>query len=87
MMERPSKCIEEEKDREQLRTALLTAQESAVIQILLECCVPKKEETESNLLTNLREVQGLVCSHLHEVFINDPDIAKLVCFLSFWLKI
>ncbi|CAG2114951.1 unnamed protein product, partial [Medioppia subpectinata] len=83
MMETPSKSIEEEKDREELRSALLTAQESAAIQILLECCVDTTDETNANLLTNLREVQGLICSHLHQVFISDPNIAKLVHFQGY----
>jgi len=83
LMERPSRSVEEEKDREELRTALLTAQESAAIQILLECCVAKKGEADSSLLTNLREVQGLICSHLHQVFISDPNIAKLVHFQGY----
>jgi integrator complex subunit 2 len=82
-MERPSKNEEEEKDREELRVALLAAQESAAIQILLECCVAKTGESETGLLSDLREVQGLICTHLHQVFISDPNIAKLVHFQGY----
>ena len=32
------------KDREELRLALVAAQESAAIQILLECCLPMDEQ-------------------------------------------
>lgn len=83
MMESPSRSSEEDKDREELKNALLTAQESAAIQILLECCLANPEELQSNLLTDLREVQGLICSHLHQVFISDPNIAKLVHFQGY----
>ncbi|XP_054166627.1 integrator complex subunit 2-like [Oppia nitens] len=83
LMETVSKSPDEEKDREELRSALLTAQESAAIQILLECCIAKPEEMDTNLLTNLREVQGLICSHLHQVFISDTNIAKLVHFQGY----
>jgi integrator complex subunit 2 len=83
VMERPSKNEEEEKDREELRVALLAAQESSAIQILLECCVAKTGESQTGLLSDLREVQGLICSHLHQVFISDPNIAKLVHFQGY----
>ena len=83
MMESPSRSGEEDKDREELKNALLTAQESAAIQILLECCIANHDELEGTLLTDLREVQGLICSHLHQVFISDPNIAKLVHFQGY----
>ncbi len=31
-------------EREELRSALIAAQESAAVQVLLECCLPKPEE-------------------------------------------
>lgn len=33
-----------ERERQDLKSALIAAQESAIIQILLECCVPTDEE-------------------------------------------
>lgn len=35
---------------------------------------------EGGLLSNLREVQCLICCLLHQMFIADPNIAKLVTF-------
>lgn len=43
MLERAG-LLECEKDREDLRTALVAAQESAAVQILLECCLPTEED-------------------------------------------
>lgn len=40
----------------------------------------EEEEKEDSLLCNLREVQCLICCHLHQMFIADPNIAKLVHF-------
>ena len=38
------------------------------------------KQNGSGLLSNWREVQGTVCSHLHHLFIADPGLAKLVHF-------
>lgn len=38
------------------------------------------EKEEDSLLCNLREVQCLICCLLHQMFIADPNIAKLVHF-------
>lgn len=37
-------------------------------------------EQEGSLLSDLREVQCLICCLLHQMFIADPNIAKLVHF-------
>uniref|UniRef100_A0A8C5GJQ7 Integrator complex subunit 2 n=1 Tax=Gouania willdenowi TaxID=441366 RepID=A0A8C5GJQ7_GOUWI len=103
--------------REELKNALLAAQDSAAVQILLEVCLPTseeqplgatsesllrniwgpaaakvkqeapgpggREETEGVLLCDLREVQCLICCLLHQMFIADPNIAKLVHFQGY----
>uniref|UniRef100_A0A8C6X598 Integrator complex subunit 2 n=1 Tax=Naja naja TaxID=35670 RepID=A0A8C6X598_NAJNA len=111
--------------REELKNALLAAQDSAAVQILLEICLPLEEESppgrrttrllknhpgsaacsppnkpvkeeeeeekeggdgeevEDSLLCNLREVQCLVCCLVHQMFIADPNIAKLVHFQGY----
>ncbi|XP_053222629.1 integrator complex subunit 2 [Podarcis raffonei] len=114
--------------REELKNALLAAQDSAAVQILLEICLPMEEEKplinnscgrqqkgipgaanssprkkklkeeeeeeemevegngekeEKSLLCNLREVQCLICCLLHQMFIADPNIAKLVHFQGY----
>ncbi|XP_016121677.1 integrator complex subunit 2-like, partial [Sinocyclocheilus grahami] len=106
--------------REELKNALLAAQDSAAVQILLEVCLPPPQEelqlggadsllrsvqsapgipmrkqvgdtgagqgaqgereAEGGLLSDLREVQCLICCLLHQMFIADPNIAKLVHF-------
>ncbi|NXS07472.1 INT2 protein, partial [Neodrepanis coruscans] len=90
--------------REELKNALLAAQDSAAVQILLEICLPTEEERgqssscegllkglhsgpraaeagqEASLLCNLREVQCLICCLLHQMYIADPNIVKLVHF-------
>ena len=59
-------------EREELKNALTTAQESAAVQILLEAGLSQADG-------HVREVK-LICSYLHETFINDPNLAKLVHF-------
>lgn len=44
-------------------------------------------EMEGGLLSDLREVQCLICCLLHQMFIADPNIAKLVHFqVGRWAK-
>uniref|UniRef100_A0A8C5GK83 Integrator complex subunit 2 n=1 Tax=Gouania willdenowi TaxID=441366 RepID=A0A8C5GK83_GOUWI len=76
--------------REELKNALLAAQDSAAVQILLEVCLPTSEEQplgatseKGVLLCDLREVQCLICCLLHQMFIADPNIAKLVHFQGY----
>uniref|UniRef100_A0A672Z286 Integrator complex subunit 2 n=1 Tax=Sphaeramia orbicularis TaxID=375764 RepID=A0A672Z286_9TELE len=74
--------------REELKNALLAAQDSAAVQILLEVCLPTTEEQQlgansESLLSDLREVQCLICCLLHQMFIADPNIAKLVHFQGY----
>jgi integrator complex subunit 2 len=39
-----------------------------------------EKESAASQLTDLREVRALICSYLHEAFIADPFLAKLVHF-------
>jgi len=80
LMEKPSKSVEEEKDREELKVALIAAQESAAIQVLLEACLPRYPEEDSLVL---KQVQNLICTNLHQVFISDPNLVKLVHFQTY----
>jgi len=75
-----------EQEREELRAALVTAQESAAIQILLEVCVKTPQDQDQPGCSGtavLREIQCRVCSQLHQMFIAVPDIAKLVHFQGY----
>uniref|UniRef100_A0AAY5EYU6 Integrator complex subunit 2 n=1 Tax=Electrophorus electricus TaxID=8005 RepID=A0AAY5EYU6_ELEEL len=67
--------------REELKNALLAAQDSAAVQILLEVCLPSSQEEAG--VVDLREVQCLICCLLHQMFIADPNIAKLVHFQGY----
>lgn len=88
-------------EREELKTALIATQESAVVQIILEICLETEKDqvglcpfevldkgwcffrdVQVNVqkLSELREIQCIVCSFLHQVFISDPNLVKLVHF-------
>lgn len=83
---------------EELRVTLMHAQTSAAIQILLEACLPDKAEQrclikqedglklepeEKFLLNRLDANIDCVCEHLHQVFIADINLAKLVHFQTY----
>lgn len=79
-----------EQEREELKAALVTAQESAAIQILLEVCVKTPQDQDQPGCSGsgvLREIQCCVCSQLHQMFIAVPDIAKLVHFQGYPVEI
>lgn len=80
LLEKPSRNETEDKEREELKTALIAAQESAAIQVLLEACL----ETDPDLqIQELPEIQRIICTHLHQVFILDTNLAKLVHFQTY----
>eukprot|EP00794_Sanderia_malayensis_P014277 gene14277-15764_t len=73
-------------EREELKNALITAQESAIVQILMEVCLPmeiEKKALNSAMMCSLREIQCRICSFLHQVFIADPNMVKLVHFQGY----
>ncbi|XP_015518272.1 integrator complex subunit 2 isoform X1 [Neodiprion virginianus] len=73
-----------EAEREDLRTALVAGQESAAVQILLEACLETEEDRQvPGQMWSLREIRSVVCSYLHQVFIADPSLAKLVHFQGY----
>lgn len=78
-------ATDKEKDRLELKVALLAAQESAIVQILLEVCLPlESEKTKAHgELCSLREIRCLLFSYIHQVFIADPNLAKLVHFQGY----
>lgn len=76
--------LNNEAEREELRVALVATQESVAVQILLEACLETEEDREKpGQLWALREVRSLICSYLHQVFIADPSLAKLVHFQGY----
>ncbi|XP_050360472.1 integrator complex subunit 2 [Nymphalis io] len=71
-------------EREELKNALVAAQESAALQILLEACLETDEDqTKPELMWSLREVRSIICSFLHQIFIAEPSLAKLVHFQGY----
>lgn len=56
-------------------------QESAAVQMLLETCIETEDDRRiGGQQWALQEVRSLVCSYLHQVFIADTMLAKLVHF-------
>lgn len=76
--------LQNENQREELKMALVASQESVAVQILLETCmeVPEKDHG-SGKDYSLREIRGIVCSYIHQVFIAEPSLAKLVHFQAY----
>lgn len=77
-------------EREELKNALIGTQESAAMQILLEAGLPlegTEEEETTTTLSDLKEIQSLICLYLHEAFIADPTLAKLVHFQASWADV
>lgn len=73
--------IVNETEREEMRIALVAAQDSAAVQILLEGCrETEQDRTVPGQMWALREVRSLICSYLHQVFIAETSLAKLVHF-------
>ncbi|VDN24327.1 unnamed protein product [Gongylonema pulchrum] len=64
-------------EREELTQSLIGTQDSAVVQILLEICGRFK-----NVF-----VHRLCCGHIHQMFIADPILTKLVHFQCYSLNL
>ncbi|MCP9257762.1 Integrator complex subunit 2 [Dirofilaria immitis] len=64
-------------EREELTRSLIRAQDSAVVQILLEICGRFKNIA----------VHRLCCAHIHQMFIADPVLSKLVHFQGYPLRL
>ncbi|VDK84712.1 unnamed protein product [Litomosoides sigmodontis] len=68
---------EQRVEREELTRSLIGAQDSAVVQILLEICGRFKNIA----------VHRLCCAHIHQMFIADPVLSKLVHFQGYPLRL
>lgn len=76
--------LQSENEREELKTALVASQESAAVQILLEACLETVvDRQEAGHRWALREVRGIICSFIHQVFISEPSLARLVHFQGY----
>lgn len=76
--------IQSEAQREELKMALVASQESVAVQILIETCLehPENDKNSGNDYS-LREIRGIVCSYIHQVFIAEPSLCKLVHFQGY----
>ncbi|CAH0382391.1 unnamed protein product [Bemisia tabaci] len=73
-----------EHERDDLKHALIAAQESVAVQILLEACQETYKDREVNgQFWALREVRSVICSFLHQIFIAEPNLVKLVHFQGY----
>ncbi|XP_053950105.1 integrator complex subunit 2 [Anastrepha ludens] len=71
-------------DRDELKTALIASQESAAVHILLEVLADMNKNAVDTVSTfSLRETQGIICSFIHQAFISEPSLAKLVHFQTY----
>ena len=74
-------------EREELRNSLVLTQESAAIQILLECC--QEEEGELGRLSAVQETHSQVCCYLARMCRAFPPLIRgfkvVVMFLNFLL--
>uniref|UniRef100_U5ETJ7 Integrator complex subunit 2 n=1 Tax=Corethrella appendiculata TaxID=1370023 RepID=U5ETJ7_9DIPT len=76
--------LQSENEREELKLALVASQESVAVQILLEACLESDEDREKpGRQWALREIRGVICSYIHQVFISEPSLAKLVHFQGY----
>lgn len=76
--------IQNESEREELKTSLVASQESAAIHILLEACLENDDDRlKSGRYWALREIRGIICSYIHQAFISEPSLAKLVHFQTY----
>lgn len=69
---------------ESLYNAIVATQESIAVQTLLEVCLETAEDKiNPGQLWTLQEVRSIICSYIHQVFIGDPSLAKLVHFQGY----
>ncbi|EDV95403.1 GH17593 [Drosophila grimshawi] len=76
--------VQTDADREELKTTLIASQESAAVHILLEVLeyMDSKAVTRVSQL-ELREIQGIIGTYVHQAFISEPSLAKLVHFQTY----
>lgn len=75
--------LQTENEREELKMALVASQESVAVQILLEACLERLDDQNTGKEHALREIRGVICSYIHQVFIAEPSLAKLVHFQGY----
>ncbi|XP_076045426.1 integrator complex subunit 2 [Oratosquilla oratoria] len=72
-----------EEERDKLMGALVLTQESSAVQILLEASLCHENEKSGGGLLALQEIRSIICSYIHQAFIKDTTLAKLVHFQGY----
>ena len=67
----------------ELRQNIISTQESATIQLLIDVCMPNEEDRGNQSpfgmqLTNLTEIQCLSCCLISQMLIADPNLARII---------
>ncbi|XP_034489793.1 integrator complex subunit 2 [Drosophila innubila] len=76
--------VQTDADREELKTTLIASQESAAVHILLEVLEFMESKAKSRVsMLELREIQGIIGTYVHQAFITEPSLAKLVHFQTY----
>ncbi|KAL7742505.1 hypothetical protein ACLKA6_005663 [Drosophila palustris] len=76
--------VQTDADREELKTTLIASQESAAVHILLEVLDFMEGKADSRVsMLELREIQGIIGTYVHQAFITEPSLAKLVHFQTY----
>ncbi|XP_017091510.2 integrator complex subunit 2 [Drosophila bipectinata] len=76
--------VQTDADREELKTTLIASQESAAVHILLEVLEYKASKAHDRVShLELREIQGIIGTYVHQAFISEPSLAKLVHFQTY----
>ncbi len=71
------------KERQELKNSLVSIQETGVIQILLDF-IPLIEARANELVS--REIKCLICGFIHQMFIENTNLAELVHFQGYSKK-
>ncbi|VDP50958.1 unnamed protein product [Schistosoma curassoni] len=64
---------------ERLCTNMLLTQDSTIIQLLLEYCLPTEDEKKlESEISILREIRITICTFIHSLFIAQPVLAEII---------
>ncbi|CAH8546301.1 unnamed protein product [Heterobilharzia americana] len=71
-------------DCERLCTSMLLTQDSAIVQLLLEYCLPTEEEKKlGSEISILREIRIIICTFIHSLFIAQPVLAEIIVWQTY----
>ncbi|KAK4470219.1 hypothetical protein MN116_005794, partial [Schistosoma mekongi] len=69
---------------ERLCTNMLLTQDSTVVQLLLEYCLPTEDEKKiESEISILREIRIIICTFIHSLFIAQPILAEIIVWQTY----